>query len=239
MMPDTTLLSAVRPRRVRPLLTAGVVWAALAVPVASGQTTDIIPAPPDPRPYVRLDAVGVLPTGGLSTRFGPTATAALAYGWWLTPARRLEVEVTGVRFPKGDLRLSGDTTAVGSGDVSPDSIDVSLSLVGAGVRFHQRVASFGRASARVVVGGGFTRWVDRRGAYPSRGLAEGTRRAQWSGEFVAGAGLDVPMTARLALVADARYHFLPADLWGAQQVRLRPVSTLQYATLGVGVAVAL
>ena len=59
MMPDTTLLSAVRPRRVRPLLTAGVVWAALAVPVASGQTTDIIPAPPDPRPYVRLDAVGV------------------------------------------------------------------------------------------------------------------------------------------------------------------------------------
>ena len=221
--------SDARPMRVRlaPLLLAVVALA----PVATAQPTF--------DRSVRVDALGVLPTGGLATRFGPTASASVGYGWSVGPTRRLELIVTGVRFPKGDLALSGDTTGVGSGPTSSDSLDVSLSLVGGGLRFHQTVATLGPATARAVLGGGFTHWVDRRGTYPSRGLTEGTRRAQWSGEFVAGAGLDVPLGGRIGLAAEALYHFLPADLWGAQQVRLRPVSTFQYATLGVGVRVGL
>ncbi len=233
-LPPAARSSDARPMRVRlaPLLLAAAALAPAALaPVAVAQTTF--------ERSVRVDALGVLPTAGLATRFGPTASASAAYGWSIGPTRRLELVVSGVRFTRGDLQLSGDTTGVGSGPVSSDSLDVSLSLVGAGLRFHQTVATVGPATARAVLGGGFTHWVDRRGSYPSRGLTDGTRRAQWSGEFVAGAGLDVPLAGQLSATAEALYHFLPADLWGAQQVRLRPVSTFQYATLGVGVRVGL
>ena len=224
-----------RPMRLLPLALA-----AAAVPAATAQTDSAArrPLPPTAR-YVRVDALGVLPVAGLATRFGPTASASLAYGWALDAGRGLELVVTGMKLPKGDLSFSPDTTGVGSGPISADSLDVSLSLVGGGVRYHQRVATLGPATARAVLGGGFTRWVDRRGAYPSRQLMEGTRRAQWSGELVGGLGLDVPVSGRMTVAAEALYHFLPADLWGAQQVRLRPVSTFQLATLGVGVKVGL
>lgn len=205
---------------------------------ASGQTVSSTPEGVAAR-YVRLDAVGVVPAAGLATRFGPAPSASLGYGWAIDGARSLELSVSGVRFPKGDVVFGPDTTGVGFGEVNADSLDLSLSLVGGAVRFHQRVARVGRATARAVIGGGFSHWVDRRGAYPSRQVPSATRRSQWSGHLSAGLGADVPLTPRVALTTDLLYHLLPADLWETQRLRLQPVRTFQFATLSLGVKVGL
>ncbi len=190
------------------------------------------------RPYVRLDGLAVQPLGGLGDRFAPTATAALAYGWHLAPTRTLEVGLTGVRFRKGTLHLSPDTTGSAAGKVDADSLSLSLGLAGGTIRFAQRLGG-GRVAPRLVLGAGLFHWVDRRGAYPSRGLTATARRTQWSGALEAGLGTDVALAPRLALALDAAYHLLPADLWGAQRVRLAPVSSFQYATLSAGLKVRL
>ncbi len=192
-----------------------------------------------PERYVRVDGLGILPTNGLSTRFGPTASGSIGFGWSVGSGRGLEVSLSGLRFPKGDVSFGPDTTGVGSGPISSDSLALSLALVGGAVRFQQPLARIGAARTRFVIGGGFSHWVDRRGSYPSRLLPETTRRAQWSGHLSAGLGADVPVTSRISISSDALYHLLPADLWETQRVRLEPVRTFQYATLSLGLKVGL
>ena len=220
------------PRRAAALPAAALFAAALLVPAARAQNAV-------PERYVRIDGLGILPTTGLSTRFGPTASGSVGFGWSVGGGRGLELSVSGVRFPKGDVSFGPDTTGVGGGRISSDSLALSLALVGGAVRFQQPLARIGAARTRFVVGGGFSHWIDRRGSYPSRSLPETTRRAQWSGHLSAGLGADVPVTPRISLTTDALYHLLPADLWQTQRVRLQAVRTFQYATLSLGLKVGL
>ncbi len=238
--PFCGLLLPVRPLPSRPMRLAAATLALLAAcaPLAAS-AQQAAPARAATDRYVRLDAVGVVPVGGLATRFGPAPSASVGIGWAIDGSRGLELSISGVRFPKGDVEFGPDTTGVGFGPIDADSLDLSLALVGGALRFHQRVASIGPAAVRGVIGGGFTHWVDRRGAYPSRKVPDGARRAQWSGHLSAGLGADVPLTPRVALTTDVLYHLLPADLWETQRVRLDPVRTFQFATLSLGVKVGL
>lgn len=180
-----------------------------------------------------VEAQAFAPLGGLRDRFGAGATGAVGYGWSVGAGRTLEVRAQAYPFRKGTVSLA-DTTA-GAAPVSADSLRFSLDLAGGSVVFRQSFSD-GRVRPFVHVGGGFYRWVERRGAYPGAGVALAARRAQWSGALHAGAGAEAPLGRRLAVRATGTLSLSPGNLYGASNLRLREVTAFQWATAAVSLS---
>ncbi len=135
------------------------------------------------------------------------------------------------RFRKGTLNLLPDTA--GLSPINPDSIGVSLDLAGASVRYHHPLRA-GRIQPYVGLGAGLYYWVARREAYPSAGLADASRRSQWSGAAHVGVGTWIHLTPRLRADAGTDGTILPGELWAAQRIRLGNVRTFPFVTPHLG-----